>query len=282
MGQFRSKKVRISSNKRTRILQNGTISFWLKKVMGSEKSWPTAMVWRWRWEIPPRPSVPPERKGTRILANNFMKITKFGHCCLLIEESGVRILTDPGIYSTKQNEVSNIDFVLITHAHADHFHIDSLKALLKNNPQAKVMTNKSVGELLKKDDIAFSIIEDGHKADANGVLIEGFGKSHALMHTSIPPIQNTGYFIANKFFYPGDAFTDPKKQVEVLALPVAGPWMRLLEAIDYALVIKPKACFPVHEGILKQAGPTHTIPPKVLEPKGIKFVILDIDKEYEF
>ena len=58
-----------------------------------------------------------------------MKITKFGHCCLLIEENGVRILTDPGTYSTQQSEVKNIDFVLITHEHADHFHIDSLKAL---------------------------------------------------------------------------------------------------------------------------------------------------------
>lgn len=211
-----------------------------------------------------------------------MKITKFGHCCLLIEENGVRILTDPGTYSTQQSEVKNIDFVLITHEHADHFHIDSLKALLKNNPQAKVITNKSVGALLEKDGIAFSVVENGQNSDANGVLIEGFGESHALMHTSIPPIQNTGYFIANKLFYPGDAFTNPGKQVEVLALPVAGPWMRLLEAIDYALLIKPKTCFPVHEGILKQPGSTHVIPSKVLEPKGIKFVILEIDKEHEF
>lgn len=52
-----------------------------------------------------------------------MKITKFGHCCLLIEENGVRILTDPGTYSTQQSEVKNIDFVLITHEHADHFQL---------------------------------------------------------------------------------------------------------------------------------------------------------------
>ncbi len=147
-----------------------------------------------------------------------MKITKFGHCCLLIEENGVSILTDPGIYSTRQNEVKNIDFVLITHEHADHFHIDSLREILKNNPQAKVITNKSVGAILEKDDITFNIVEDGENLDANGVLIEGFGKDHALMHTSIPPIQNTGYFIANKLFYPGDAFTNPGKQVEVRTL----------------------------------------------------------------
>lgn len=211
-----------------------------------------------------------------------MKITKFGHCCLLIEEDGVKILTDPGTYSAQQSEVKNIDFVLITHEHADHFHIDSLKALLINNPQAKVITNKSVGALLKKNGITFNVVENSQNFDANGILIEGFGESHVPIYTSIPSIQNTDYFIANKFFYPDDAFTNPGKQVDVLALPVAGPWMRLLEAIDYALEIKPKTCFPVHEGILKQPGSTHSIPPKALEPKGIKFEILKIDKEYEF
>lgn len=94
-----------------------------------------------------------------------MKITKFGHCCLLIEENGVRILTDPGTYSTQQSEVKNTDFVLITHEHADHFHIDSLKALLKNNPQAKVITNKSVCVLLEKENIAFSIVENGQNLE---------------------------------------------------------------------------------------------------------------------
>lgn len=210
-----------------------------------------------------------------------MKITKFGHCCLLIEQNGVRILTDPGTYSTQQSEIKNIDFVLITHEHADHFHIDSLKTLLGNNPQAKVITNKSVGLLLEKEDIPFRVVEEGQNFEANGVLIEGFGKNHALMYTSIPPIQNTGYFIANKFFYPGDAFTNPEKQVEILALPVAGPWMKLPETIDYALLIKPQVCFPVHEGILKVPGTTHRIPPQILEPKGIKFVVLEIDKEME-
>ncbi|TSC66134.1 MAG: beta-lactamase domain-containing protein [Candidatus Berkelbacteria bacterium Gr01-1014_85] len=211
-----------------------------------------------------------------------MKITKFGHCCLLIEVGGVKILTDPGIYSTQQTEVKNIDFVLITHEHADHLHIDSLKELLKNNPQTEVITNKSVGVLLEINQISFTLVEDGQSSSMQGVLIEGFGNDHALMHPLISPIQNTGYLIANKLFYPGDSLTIPEKPVEILALPVAGPWMKLSEAIDYALEVKPKTCFPVHEGILKQPGSTHFIPPSLLVPKGIQFIVLEIDKEYEF
>ncbi len=102
------------------------------------------------------------------------------------------------------------------------------------------------------------------------------------LHASILPIQNTGYFISNKLFYPGDTFVNPGKQVEILALPVAGPWLKLPEAIDYALEISPKICFPVHDGILRSPGSAHLIPPKVLETKGIKFEILEIDRKYDF
>ena len=42
-----------------------------------------------------------------------MKITKFGHSCLLIEENGVRILTDPGTYSTQQSEVKNLELLKV-------------------------------------------------------------------------------------------------------------------------------------------------------------------------
>ena len=102
------------------------------------------------------------------------------------------------------------------------------------------------------------------------------------MHSSIPPIANVGYFIANKLFYPGDALTNPKKPVEVLALPITAPWTKLDEVIDYSLAVKPNICFPVHDGNLKSPGPFYRIPPTVLEPRGIKFIAPEINKEYEF
>ncbi len=211
-----------------------------------------------------------------------MKITKFGHCCLLIEEKGLRILTDPGSYSTAQNEVENIDVILITHEHADHIHIPSLKNCIKNNPQARIITNKGVAKMLDAEGIKYELVEHGHKTAIQGVLIEGFGEKHAEMYKTITPVINTGYFVSNRLFYPGDSFYNPKKNVEILALPVAGPWMKLSEAIDYALEIHPKKCFPVHEGILKTPGTTHKILGDVLPQHGINFIILEEGKETEF
>ena len=60
-----------------------------------------------------------------------MKLTKLGHCCLLIEINGIRFLTDPGNYTTAQNEVKNLHCIVISHEHTDHLHIESLKTGLK-------------------------------------------------------------------------------------------------------------------------------------------------------
>ena len=211
-----------------------------------------------------------------------MKVTKFGHCCLLIEEDGLRVLTDPGVYSEAQNEVTGINVVLITHEHQDHFHLDSMKEIIKNNPEVKIITNKAVGELLNKEEIPFSLVEDGQNLLEKGVLIEGFGDRHAVIHSSIPVIQNTGYMIANKLFYPGDALIKPSKPVEVLALPTAGPWLKVSEAVDYALQVKPRICFAVHDAVLAHPEALNGIPQRILAALGVRLDILDLKRTYEF
>ncbi|MBI1975373.1 MAG: MBL fold metallo-hydrolase [Parcubacteria group bacterium] len=200
-----------------------------------------------------------------------MNITKLGHCCLVIEDKGVRIMTDPGAWSTLQNEEKSIDYIFITHEHQDHFHLESLKKVLANNPKAKVVTNKSVGKLLNAEYIPYQLLEHGDAKEFEGVRVEGHGEKHAVIYKEFGQVQNTGYFFANRFFYPGDAFFDPKKPVEILALPVAGPWMKISDAIDYAKLLKPKVAFPVHDGMLKILGPFHNMPQKILSESGTRF-----------
>lgn len=210
-----------------------------------------------------------------------MKITKFGHCALLIEEGGLRIITDPGSYSTIPNDLQNIDIILITHEHADHYHVESLVKILKNCPKAKIITNKSVGKLLDKENISYQVVEDGESTNISGILIEGFGNDHIEIYKAFNLVQNTGYFIAEKLFYPGDAFYDPKKKVDILALPVAGPWCKISEAVDYALSVKPRVTFPVHDAVLKIIGGNHKVPEMVLKKNGIDFVVPEIGKTIE-
>jgi hypothetical protein len=135
---------------------------------------------------------------------------------------------------------------------------------------------------LERERIPFIVLEDGQNTLENGVLIEAFGKKHAVIYPTLPEIQNTGYFIANRFFYPGDALTKPNKPMEILAFPVTATWIKLSEAIDYVKELKPKICFPVHEGNLKSPGSVYTRPPTLLSPLGIQVVIPVNEKEMSF
>lgn len=249
-----------------------------------------------------------------------MRITKLGHCCLLIEvtpsilgksplpkgalhsDAGgllqppkaapfvkgdrenkpVRIMTDPGAWSTRQNEVKGVDVVLITHEHADHYHLESLRAVLANNPEARIVTNRGVGKLLDAAQIPYELLEHGDAKEFGGVRVEGHGEKHAVIYQDFGQVVNTGYFIANRFFYPGDSFYNPREPVEILALPVCGPWLKISEAIDYAKLLKPKVCFPVHDGMLKIIGPFHGVPQAVLREDGIAFTTLELGIPADF
>lgn len=210
-----------------------------------------------------------------------MKITKLGHCCLLIETKGKRILTDPGSYTIDaHSKLENIDYILFTHEHGDHYHIESLKTLLAKNPQALVYANNSVSQLLKKEGLPHILISNGDDVMLGDISLEGIGEKHAEMHRSILLSSNLGFFIEGRLWYPGDAFTNPERPVEILALPVSGPWMKLSEAIDYALLLKPKKVFPVHDGT--RFGSVHVLPAKILPLQGIEFIVMVEGDSVEF
>jgi L-ascorbate metabolism protein UlaG (beta-lactamase superfamily) len=213
-----------------------------------------------------------------------MNIKKIGHCCLLIKTEHITILTDPGSFTVEQNSVTGIDLVLITHEHADHLHTESLQEVLRNNPEAMVITNSSVGRKLDEVGIVYTAIEGRNTTTVKETLIESFDSKHEEIFEEMGQVQNTGYFIDNKLFYPGDSYCNPQKPVDVLALPVAGPWCRIKESIDYCLLVKPRIAFPVHDGMIVNGRITssHGAPAKFLPEHGIEFVIMNEGDEKEF
>ena len=211
-----------------------------------------------------------------------MTITKLGHCCLLIEDNGRRVLTDPGMWSTAQNEVTGIDLILITHEHFDHFHLESLQKVLVNNPQAQVITNSRVKDLLAEKNIPATLLEHEQQKTIAGFDIAGFGKKHATIYPSIPPVMNTGFLLQQKFFYPGDALTNPGVPVEIVALPMIGPWMKLAEALDWARELRPAACVPVHDGMLTDRDWIYALPGKLLPEWGTRFDALELGNAIDY
>ena len=202
-----------------------------------------------------------------------MRITKIGHSCLLIEEGSVRILMDPGNYSPVP-QAEGVDVVLITHEHDDHCYLPAIQEVIEKNPAAEVITHAAVGKKLEAVGLKWTAIADGEVLERKGVKIASYGTTHARIHQDIPIIANTGFLIADRLFYPGDSFHQPPVEVEILALPVAAPWMRIEECIEYAKAVKPKVAFPVHDGMLRPEarGSSKILPEKLLAPAHIQFV----------
>lgn len=184
-----------------------------------------------------------------------MKITKYGHCTLLIELNDTKILTDPGIFSDESFlDVKEIDAIVITHEHQNHFHIESIKKIIEKNPNVEIFSNHSVGKLLREQGISFVPVGDGEVASLKGVMIEGFGKNHAEIYETVGLVENTGFIIGDLLYYPGDSFFIPEKRVPILAVPISGPWMKISDAIEFVRAISPMYVIPVHDAVLSDKG----------------------------
>lgn len=180
-----------------------------------------------------------------------MKITKLGHCALVIEDSGKKLLTDPGNFTIEtQEEERGLSVILITHEHGDHMHVSSVKKLVAENPGVVMVSNGSVAKLLENEGIACTVVGDGESREVAGFTIAGFGTKHAEIYGAMAQVENTGYLVNEKFYFPGDNFYNPQRPVDVLALPVAGPWMKISMAIDFAKAVKARAGFGVHDGMI--------------------------------
>jgi L-ascorbate metabolism protein UlaG (beta-lactamase superfamily) len=205
-----------------------------------------------------------------------MTITKYGHCCLLIEINNKRILTDPGKFSDGFETLTDIDIILITHEHADHCHTEAIAELLEKNPAAIVVSNSSVATLLREHGISTHVVEGREHTSIIDTAIEAFDGKHEEIFGDYGLVQNTGYLVENSFFYPGDSYIVPDKPVTVLALPVAGPWCKIADALRYGLSVKPQLAIPVHDAVLSEAGRAVTYGhfERELPKQGIIFSIL--------
>ncbi len=130
-----------------------------------------------------------------------MQIRKIGHCCMIIETNGKRIMTDPGGWTEAEPaDFDNIDILLITHEHADHLHAESIATIVAKNPNLTIITNSSVGKILTGQNVQFQTLENTQSNSFDGLMIEAYGEWHKEIYNEVGMVANTGYFIDNSFF----------------------------------------------------------------------------------
>jgi L-ascorbate metabolism protein UlaG (beta-lactamase superfamily) len=183
-----------------------------------------------------------------------MRVTKYGHSCLLLEEGETRLLIDPGVFSEGFEGLTGLTAILHTHQHGDHLDVDRLGPLVKGNPQARLICDEGTEQPLREAGLSVQVVHDGDELDVAGLSVQVHGQKHEQIHPDIPNIPNVGYLIGGRFFHPGDAFTEPGVAVDVLALPAVAPWCSAADSVDYLRAVKPKLALPVHDGLLAPAA----------------------------
>jgi L-ascorbate metabolism protein UlaG (beta-lactamase superfamily) len=183
-----------------------------------------------------------------------MRLTKFGHSCLLVEEGQARILLDPGSFSEGFERLEGLSAVCFTHQHPDHLDQERLRGLLDGNAGVRVVSDEGSAEALGAAGAEVEVVHDGDELEIGGMGVRVAGRRHAIVHPDVPAVPNVGYLVAGRLFHPGDAFTVPGDPVEVLAVPAAAPWLKLAESVDYLRQVRPRVAVPVHEKVLSSAG----------------------------
>jgi L-ascorbate metabolism protein UlaG (beta-lactamase superfamily) len=181
-----------------------------------------------------------------------MKITKFEHSGFLIEKDGRGVLIDPVELTKKLPEFSDIDALIITHSHGDHFQPEVLERIRSANPDAVVfVTEDNLANIEGAE-----IVRSGDSRNAGAFSLEFFGKDHAEIVDGEVPCQNIGVMIDSTFATPGDSFDKPPADVEILAVPITAPWLKIRESMDYIRTVKPKIVAPTHDGLNSDFGNT--------------------------
>lgn len=185
-----------------------------------------------------------------------MRLTHYGHAALLVEaDSGARILFDPGTLSSGFEGLCDLTAVVITHGHDDHHDAAAVALLLEGNPDAVYLADV---ETARGTD-ARPVVPGDHLVLA-GVTIDVVGGAHAFVHGEEPTMVNVGYLVdGGAFFHGGDSYELPGPPVDVLAVPISGPWVKLGESIDFAKAVAPRVAIPMHEAGLAHTGRAHAM-----------------------
>lgn len=181
-----------------------------------------------------------------------MKLTKFVHACVLVEDEEHFALFDPGNYSWESglfplNRLAKLDYVIITHEHADHYSKPFVEALAQKFPEATFFSTQEVVSRLKQSGVTKAL-----SLSHEDVTLKALEHESAAPLAPLPMCQNVAVIYKNKISHPGDShhLTETK---DILFLPIDAPWGSTVDAVRLADHLKPKVIVPVHDAMWNES-----------------------------
>ncbi|WEK59645.1 MAG: MBL fold metallo-hydrolase [Candidatus Microbacterium colombiense] len=184
-----------------------------------------------------------------------MRVTKFEHATLRLDQNDQTLLIDPGSFTTPLDDLSGVVGVVLTHEHPDHWTSEHLDRILRAVPGIPVFAPSGVADAA--DGYEITVVSPGDTIEVGDFTLRFFGGTHEVIHSSIPTIENVGVLVNDELYYPGDSYAVPEGvAIDTLAAPLGAPWLKIGEAMDYVLAVRPRRAFGTHDMTLSVAGRT--------------------------
>ncbi|HEY4427126.1 MAG TPA: MBL fold metallo-hydrolase [Solirubrobacteraceae bacterium] len=208
-----------------------------------------------------------------------LSVTWIGHATALIELDGVKLLTDPVLgdrvgplvrigRSVPLGLADRVDAVLISHLHADHADIPSLRRL---HASTRILAPRGAAHWLARR--GFDDVEElgpGEHAAIGTVRVTATPAAHRGGRWPIGPASEAIGFVAagsQSCYFAGDTDLYPemselRERIDLALLPISGWGPRTgsghldhARAAAAARVIAPRVVVPIHWGTLARPWP---------------------------
>ena len=182
-----------------------------------------------------------------------MRVTKFEHATLTLGNAGKTLVIDPGSFTAPLGDVSDVVGIVLTHEHPDHWTPDHLDRLLGTFPGTPIFGPEGLAKAAGGYEV--TVVRPGDTVEVDPFRLEFFGGRHAVIHESIPVVDNVGVLVDDAFYYPGDSYVVPEgREIDLLAAPIGAPWLKIGEAMDFVLAVAPRRAFGTHDMTLSVVG----------------------------
>jgi L-ascorbate metabolism protein UlaG (beta-lactamase superfamily) len=199
-------------------------------------------------------------------------VTWLGHATALLELDGTRVLTDPVLRErvgplvriaapVSPGAIEHVDCVLLSHLHADHADLPSLRNVAAAAP---VVAPRHAAQWLRRAGVeVVHELSPGDEILIGRLRVRGTPAIHASRRRPLgPSAQPIGYVVtgSRSVYFAGDTDLFPemvklRKRVHVALLPVWG-WGRGVgpghldpdRAARAAAIISPEVAIPIHWG----------------------------------
>jgi L-ascorbate metabolism protein UlaG (beta-lactamase superfamily) len=215
--------------------------------------------------------------------SNPTSIKYVGHSTVLLEMSGVKVLTDPvfrkRIWFLKRNgphaldgiDLGSLDAVLLSHMHFDHMDYPSLNAIPRSVP---IVAPQGGGKYLRRK-VSHEIIElhEGESIEIKNISITATPSNHhsgfywpfwypSKVLSYILQGSQTVYFVGDTALFDGMGDLGREYNIDAALLPVwgYGPYIRgdhlsPTDAASALSMLSPRMAIPIHWGTLRPIGP---------------------------